>query len=150
MECNFDAVINLNGESIFGLWSKDKKQKIIDSRVKFTQSLCKNLGKWDKPPKVLISASAIGIYGNDNHRTFNDIDENYENDKKNNRNDFLSQICSQWEEATDIVESAGIRVVNLRTGIVLGASGGIVKLLMNINRLKINMLIDSNNWLSAG
>ena len=148
MDCNFDAVINLNGESIFGLWSKDKKQKIIDSRVKFTQSLCKNLAKMDKPPKVLISASAIGIYGNDNYRTFDDIDENYENDKKNNRNDFLSQICSQWEEATDIAKSAGIRVVNLRTGIVLGASGGIVKLLMNINRLKINMLIDSNTWLS--
>jgi len=142
---NFDAIINLNGESIFGLWTKNKKQKIFSSRVKFTQSLCKDLAKMNKPPKVLISASAIGIYGNDHYRTFDDIDENNRN--KNNK-DFLSDLCSQWEEATDIAKSAGIRVINLRTGIVLGASGGLVNLLRNINKFQINIKMESDTWLS--
>jgi uncharacterized protein len=142
---HFDAVINLNGESIFGLWNKNKKQKIFDSRVKFTRFLCNNLVKMDKPPKVLISASAIGIYGNDHELIF---DEFYESNRNENK-DFLSNICSQWEEATDLAKSAGIRVVNLRTGIVLGASGGFVKLYTKMNRLKINMKITkSENWLS--
>ncbi|MDQ6723421.1 MAG: TIGR01777 family oxidoreductase [Thermoproteota archaeon] len=138
-----DAVINLNGENIFGLWNKDKKQMIFDSRVKSTLSLCKNLSKLDTPPKILISASAIGIYGNDNEQIFSDM-EQYEK----NSNDFLSHVCSEWEEATDIAKSAGIRVVNLRTGIVLGSSGGILKKLMIINRLKTNITINHDNWLS--
>lgn len=138
-----DAVINLNGENIFGLWNSDKKQRIFDSRVKSTLSLCKNLSKLDKPPKVLISASAIGIYGNNHEQVFSDTEEY---DK--NSNDFLSRVCYEWEEATDIAKSAGIRVVNLRTGIVLGSAGGILKKLMIINRLKANILMNRNNWLS--
>jgi len=144
MDSNFDAVINLNGESIFGLWTNNKKQKIFNSRVKFTQSLCKNLAKMNRPPKVLISASAIGIYGNDHNKIFDDNDEN----DRNNNNDFLSKLCSQWEEATDIAKRAGIRVINLRTGIVLGASGGLVNLLRNINKFQINIDMDSDTWLS--
>ncbi len=137
------AVINLNGENIFGLWNSDKKQRIFDSRVKSTLYLCKNLSKLDKPPKVLISASAIGIYGNNHEQIFSDTEEY---DK--NSNDFLSRVCYEWEEATDIAKSAGIRVVNLRTGIVLGSAGGILKKLMIINRLKANIIINRNNWLS--
>src|SRR6476619_202948 len=121
---NFDAIINLNGESIFGFWTKNKKQKIFSSRVKFTQSLYKDLAKMNKNHKVLISASAIGIYGNDHYRTFDDIDENNRN--KNNK-DFLSDLCSQWEEATDIAKSAGIRV---------------------INKFQINVEMESDTWLS--
>ncbi len=143
LDGNIDAVINLNGEDIYGIWNRNKKQRIIDSRVNSTQSLCKSLSQLDHPPKVLISASAIGIYGNDSKRIFSDTEEYVKND-----DDFLSYVCSKWEEATDIAKNAGIRVVNLRTGIVLGSSGGIIQKLTIINRLKTNMIINRNNWLS--
>ena len=143
LDGKFDAVVNLNGDNIFGLWTKDKRQRIFDSRVKSTQSLCKNLSQMDKPPKVLVSASAIGIYGNDHDQTFSDTDECRRND-----GDFLSHVCHKWEEATDMAKSAGIRVVNLRTGIVLGSSGGVLEKLMPLNRLKTNVTINRDNWLS--
>jgi uncharacterized protein len=143
LDGKFEAVINLNGDNIFGLWTKDKKQRIFDSRVKFTQSLCKSLSQMDRPPKVLVSASAVGIYGNDHDRMFSDTDDYSRNDR-----DFLSHVCYKWEEATDIAKSAGIRVVNLRTGVVLGSSGGILKKLMSLNRLKTNVIINRDNWLS--
>jgi ligand-binding SRPBCC domain-containing protein len=60
---NIDAVVNLSGENIFGRWTKKKKKRIFDSRVNATQSLCKLLSSLDKPPKVLVSASATGYYG---------------------------------------------------------------------------------------
>ena len=143
LDGKFEAVVNLNGDNIFGLWTKDKKQRIFDSRVKFTTSLCKSLSQMDRPPKVLVSASAVGIYGNDHDRMFSDTDEYSRNDR-----DFLSRVCYKWEEATDTAKSAGIRVVNLRTGVVLGSSGGILKKLMSLNRLKTNVIINRDNWLS--
>ncbi|HEY6536973.1 MAG TPA: TIGR01777 family oxidoreductase [Candidatus Nitrosocosmicus sp.] len=139
----FDAAINLNGENIFGIWTKNKKNKIFESRVKHTRIFCKYLVELDVPPRVLISASAIGIYGNDSEKTFSDTDNIIIN-----KNDFFSKLCSEWEQATDIAKSAGIRVVNLRTGIVLGSSGGILKKLTNINKIKINLKLNNNNWLS--
>ncbi len=149
----FDAVINLNGDNIFGLWSKAKKKKIFDSRVKFTRSLCNFLSQLDKPPKVLISASAIGIYGNNGKNddtVFDDLHESKINSSNNGveDNDYLSYVCSQWEEATDIAKNAGIRVVNLRTGIVLGSSGGILKKMIVFNKMKTNIMFNHNNWLS--
>jgi uncharacterized protein (TIGR01777 family) len=142
----FDAIINLNGENIFGIWNKSKKHKIFESRVKFTQNLCKKVSEMDKPPKVLISASAIGIYGNDDDIIFSDTNEL--NEIENENSDFLSYVCKEWEKATDIAKSAGIRVINLRTGIVLGSSGGILNKLMILNKLKTNVRLDSDNWLS--
>ncbi|HYP42619.1 MAG TPA: TIGR01777 family oxidoreductase [Candidatus Nitrosocosmicus sp.] len=149
----YDAVINLNGDNIFGLWSKAKKKKIFDSRVKHTRSLCTKLSEMDKPPKVLISASAIGIYGNNDKngdKVFDDTDEFRIDGDSNNleEHDYLSYVCSKWEEATDVAKNAGIRVVNLRTGIVLGSSGGILKKMVVLNRLKTNMSFNHDNWLS--
>ncbi|MFL6404083.1 MAG: NAD-dependent epimerase/dehydratase family protein [Nitrososphaeraceae archaeon] len=60
---NIDAVVNLAGENIFGRWTKEKKKRIFDSRVSTTKSLCKLMSSLDKPPKVLVSASATGYYG---------------------------------------------------------------------------------------
>ena len=149
----FDAVINLNGDNILGLWSKAKKKKIFDSRVKYTRSLCTTLSELDKPPKVLISASAIGIYGNNDKNddeVFDDTNEFRITSDINNLEDrdYLSYVCSEWEEATDVAKNAGIRVVNLRTGIVLGSSGGILKKMMVLNRLKTNVSFNHDNWLS--
>jgi uncharacterized protein len=142
----FDALINLNGEKIFGIRNKGKKQKVFEIRVKFTQILCKMISKMDKPPKVLISAPAIGIYENDNDTIFSDMNKINRND--NDNSEFLSYVCTEWEKATDIAKSAGIRVVNLRTGIVLGSSGGILKKLLILNKLKTNMRLNRDNWLS--
>ena len=60
---NIDAVVNLAGENIFGRWTNEKKKRIFNSRVNTTKSLCNLLSSLDRPPKVLVSASATGIYG---------------------------------------------------------------------------------------
>jgi uncharacterized protein (TIGR01777 family) len=107
----------------------------------------------DKPPRVLISASAIGIYGNNDKNGDNVFDDTGElginGDSSNlEEHDYLSYVCSEWEDATDVAKNAGIRVVNLRTGIVLGSSGGILKKMVALNRLKTNMSFNRDNWMS--
>jgi uncharacterized protein (TIGR01777 family) len=110
-----DAVINLAGDSVVGgRWNDDRKRLIRASRIDFAknliQSLIKNL---DELPKVLISASAIGFYG--------ERGEELLNEDSNQGQGFLPQVCAEWEEA---VQSFANRKVNLRIGVVLGRDGG--------------------------
>jgi hypothetical protein len=110
--------------------------RILESRVNTTRSLCKDLASLDKPPKILVSASATGYYGDRKNNEVLTEDSStsstnavpYSSSSSNNNNsvDFLSEVSSQWEEATQIAKQAGIRVVNLRIGVVLSASGGIL------------------------
>ena len=130
-----NAVVNLAGENVFGRWTKEKKKRILESRVNTTRSLCKALASLDKPPKVLVSASATGYYGNrDNEILTEDSSTSSSSTAAPSPNsssnsfsvDFLSDVSSQWEQATQVAKEAGIRVVNLRIGVVLSASGGIL------------------------
>jgi hypothetical protein len=114
-----DAVVHLAGESIAALrWTGDKKRAIRDSRVLGTDLLCRALASLDRPPRVLVSASAVGIYGSRG-------DELLDEDSAPG-DDFLADVCRAWEAATAPAAARGIRVVNLRIGVVLAARGGVL------------------------
>ncbi|HET7390402.1 MAG TPA: TIGR01777 family oxidoreductase, partial [Nitrososphaeraceae archaeon] len=134
---NIDAVVNLAGENIFGRWTKEKKKRIFDSRVNTTKSLCKLLPSLDKPPKVLVSASATGIYG--------DRGDEILTEESHSSTDFLSDVCKNWEGATQISKDSGIRVVNLRLGIVLSSSGGMLSKILPIFKLGFGGRIGNGN-----
>jgi uncharacterized protein (TIGR01777 family) len=137
---NIDAVVNLAGETIFGRWTRKKKKRIFDSRVNTTKSLCKLLSSLDKPPKVLVSASATGYYGD---RADEILTE--ESSPSPSSNDFLSYVCKNWEESTQIAKESGIRVVNVRLGIVLSSSGGMLSKILPLFKLGLGARIGNGN-----
>jgi uncharacterized protein (TIGR01777 family) len=112
----FEAVVHLSGENVAGRWSDEKKAEIEDSRVKSTGLLCNALSKLEKKPSVLVCASAIGFYGNRG-------EEILAEESKPGKG-FLADVTKKWEAATGIARKAGIRVVNLRLGVVLSPRGG--------------------------
>jgi uncharacterized protein (TIGR01777 family) len=117
-----DAVINLAGEPLAGVrWTNKRKQEIRDSRILTTKVLMEAIAQASIKPKVLISGSAIGYYGTSFDKTFDE----YSYAGK----DFLAKVCQDWEAAADVVSDLGVRVVKLRTGIVLGMGGAIAKML---------------------
>lgn len=112
-----DAVIHLAGESIAsGRWTAEKKSCIRDSRTSGTRILCEALANLDRPPKVLASASAIGYYGS---RGAEKLTED-----STAGAGFLADVCRGWEQATEAAVRRGIRVVNLRIGVILSPAGG--------------------------
>ncbi len=116
---NLDAVVHLAGESILGLWTRAKKQRIHQSRVQATGFLMEALAGLNQRPRAIVSASAIGYYG---HRGDQWLPES-----SGPGQGFLPMLCQEWEKAAQIAARAGIRVVNLRIGLVLGAGGGVLK-----------------------
>jgi hypothetical protein len=111
-----DAVVHLAGESIAGRWTATKKKKIRDSRVQGTRLLAGTLAGLARPPKVLACASALGYYGNRG-------EEKLREDSRAGSG-FLADVCQEWEAAAEPARQKGIRVVHLRTGIVLSRTGG--------------------------
>jgi uncharacterized protein (TIGR01777 family) len=112
-----DAAVHLAGDPIAdGKWTDEKKQRIRESRVKGTHLLAETLAGLNEKPKVLVSASAIGFYGNRGEEVLREESASGE--------DFLSEVCREWEKATLAASQAGIRVVHLRIGVVLSAKGG--------------------------
>lgn len=112
-----DAVIHLAGKSIADQrWTDDVKREIRDSRVVKTRQLCESLAKLNRPPKTFLCASAIGIYG--------DRGDDLLDEGAKHADDFLGDVATQWEEACRPAIEAGIRVVNLRFGIILSPRGG--------------------------
>jgi hypothetical protein len=111
-----DAVIHLAGASIADRWSDAHKRAIRDSRVEGTSLLAHTLAGLSRKPCVLLSGSAIGVYGSRGDEV---LDE-----RSHFGADFLADVGRAWEAATAPAERAGIRVVHLRTGIVQGAAGG--------------------------
>jgi len=113
---NLGAVVHLAGESITGRWTDHKKEQIENSRVLGTKLLSESIASLNKKPEVLISASAIGIYGN--------RDDEILDEASSPGGGFLADVGVKWEEATSSAKDAGIRVCNLRIGLVLGQDGG--------------------------
>jgi hypothetical protein len=112
-----DAVVHLAGETIAaGRWTPARKAAIRDSRVLGTMLLSQCLAQFDPPPRVFVSASAIGYYGD---RGDEMLDESHPPG-----HGFLADVCREWEAATAPARQAGIRVVNLRIGMVLSRDGG--------------------------
>jgi uncharacterized protein (TIGR01777 family) len=113
----FDAVIHLAGESIAAArWTAAQKQRILDSRVQGTRLLANTLAQLQRRPPVMVSASAVGFYG--------DCGDRLLREDSPPGNDFLAHVCREWEQATEPASKAGIRVVHLRSGMVLAKEGG--------------------------
>ena len=111
-----DAVVHLAGESIHGRWTAAKKRAILESRVLGTRNLVTGIGRLENRPAVLVSASAIGWYG--------DRGDDPLTEEEPAGDDFLADVCQQWEAEATRAEDAGMRVVRLRNGFVLGPGGG--------------------------
>ncbi len=114
---NLDGIVHLAGENIAtGRWTEGKKNLIRDSRVKGTGLLAVALSSLKRKPKVFISASAIGFYGNSGN--------NLMNEQSPSGSGFLAETCRAWESASKSVDNAGARVAHLRFGVILSAKGG--------------------------
>lgn len=123
-----DAVVHLAGAGIGDRrWTDAYKREILDSRVKGTALLAQRIAECDARPPVLLSGSAIGIYGPSDG---SDLDE-----ASPAASGFLADVCRQWEQATAPAEAAGVRVVHLRTGIVLTPKGGALAKMLPLFRL---------------
>lgn len=115
-----DVVINLAGAPIFDRpWTKRRKKILRDSRIELTKQLVKALANLPQKPHTLISGSAIGYYG--------DQGDSVLTEQSKSVGDFSQQLCADWEQAALEAEQYGIRVCLIRTGLVLGANGGILQ-----------------------
>ncbi len=138
-----DTVINLAGEGIFGQpWTKDHMAEVRASRVGVTQRLATVIANAKKKPKLLISASAVGIYG----MRKDDVELGEDGALGD---DVLAGICKAWEQAANPAREAGVRVVHPRIGIVLGADGGaLAKMLPPFKWHVGGPLGDGKQWIS--
>jgi hypothetical protein len=137
----FDAVIHLAGESIVGLWTKTKKAKIRDSRVVGTTNLAQALAQARRKPEVFVCGSAIGYYGDRGNEVLNE--------RSRAGTGFLADVCRDWEVATQAASQAGIRTVQMRTGVVLSPEGGALAKMLPPFKLGIGGRIgDGRQWMS--
>ncbi len=119
-EETIDAIINLSGEGIAdSLWTKNRKQKLLDSRINITRQLITYVASARQKPSVMISGSAVGYYGSNG--------ESEADGTSDNPDDFAQQLCKQWEAAAEVVKQHGVRLCILRIGLVIGRDGGFVK-----------------------
>ena len=130
-----DAVVHLAGERITGRWTAAKKARIRSSRVQGTRLLAETLARLARPPKTLVCASAIGYYG---HRG----DELLREESPPGAG-FLAEVCREWEAAARPAAEKGIRVVQLRIGVVLSAAGGALALMLTPFKLGLGGRVGS-------
>jgi len=141
-DTRIDAVVNLAGAPIMGLpWTRGRRATLIDSRVRTTRSLIVLMGRLARPPRVLISASAVGYYGVRGNEW---LDEH-----SSPRPDFQSRLCQEWEAAAVAAEGLVPRVVRLRIGFVLGHDGGALPQLQMPVRLWAGAILGrGGQWVS--
>ena len=132
-----DAVIHLAGENVSGRWSRAKKESIRNSRVGGTRLLCDALAGLQRRPVTLLSASAVGYYG--------DRGDEVLTEQSAPGDDFLAHVAREWEAATGAAKEAGVRVVNMRSGIVLTATGGALAQMLPLFRLGLGGHIGSGD-----
>jgi uncharacterized protein (TIGR01777 family) len=136
-----DAVVHLAGEPIAQRWNDEVKQKIRESRVTGTRNLVQALSTARQRPAVLICGSAIGYYGSRGDAVLTESTAP--------GSGFMAEVCVAWEKEADLAESLGIRLVKLRTGVVLGLNGGALP--MMIKPFKAGMggkLGSGDQWMS--
>jgi uncharacterized protein len=134
-----DAVIHLAGENIFGLrWTKEKKARILDSRVRGTALIAGALSRLNAPPGAFLVASGSNYYG--------DHGEDVVTEASGSRKEsFLASVVTEWEGAATAAREAGIRTVHMRNGIVLNPQGGALQLMLPPFRLGLGARIGSRN-----
>jgi uncharacterized protein (TIGR01777 family) len=131
-----DAIVHLAGKGIAsGRWTAKTKQAIRDSRVRATRVFCEGLAKMPSPPRVLVSASAIGYYGNRGDELLTE--------SSTAGNSFLSEVARDWELATKPASDAGIRVVLLRFGIILSPRDGALAKMLTPFKLGVGGVVGS-------
>jgi hypothetical protein len=137
----FDAVVHLAGESVVGRWTDAKKQRVRESRVQGTRNLAEALAAAPQRPRVFISASAIGYYGDRGEETLRE--------ESSSGSGFLPEVCREWEAAAEPATKAGIRTAQMRFGIVLSASGGALRKMLPPFRMGVGGNIGSGRqWMS--
>ena len=117
---NYDIVINLCGEPISQRWTRNKKEEIYHSRIDITKKLAEIIKNSKTAPSLVISGSAVGYYGTSQNQIFD------EETAPTNQNLFSQNLCKDWENSASTI-SAKSRLVIIRTGVVIGKSGGIIK-----------------------
>ncbi len=137
-----DALVHLAGENIAsGRWTAEKKQRILKSRVESTRFIAETLSELQNPPKVFISASATGIYG--------DTGDTVADENTPPAQGFLADVCRQWEAAANAARDTGIRTVHPRFGMVLTPEGGALKKMLPMFRLGLGGPIGrGRQWVS--
>ena len=136
-----DAVVHLAGEPVSQRWTDAVKQRIRDSRIVGTRNLVNGMGKLATKPRVLVSASAIGLYG---HRGDQLLDESAAA-----ADGFLADVCRGWEREADRAAEFGVRVVKIRIGLVLGRDGGALAKMLPPFRLGLGTRLgDGSQWMS--
>jgi uncharacterized protein (TIGR01777 family) len=138
---DLDAVVHLAGAGVADKrWTEARKKVVLDSRVDGTTAVAQAMAQ-AQGPKVLLSASAVGWYGDTGDRL---TDENGPTGEG-----FLAEVCRQWEAATAPAEAAGVRVAHLRTGIVLSGDGGALGPQLRVFKLGLGAPLGSGRqWLS--
>jgi uncharacterized protein len=138
-----DALVHLAGESLFGLWTPAKRERIWKSRVDLTKKIVAQLRSWQPAnrPKVMLCASGVGYYG--------DRGEEVLEEQSAAGTGYLADLCQAWEAAAMEAQSFGTRVVLLRTGVVLGRNGGAFPLMRRAFSLGVGGRFGSGRqWMS--
>jgi uncharacterized protein (TIGR01777 family) len=140
-----DGVVHLAGENIAATrWNEAHKRRVIESRIHSTRILCEGLARLPSPPRVVVSASAIGFYGD---RGGEIVDEDSPSGEG-----FLAGVAREWEAATKPAAAAGIRVVQMRFGVVLSPKGGALARMLTPFRMGAGGAIGSGrqywSWIS--
>jgi hypothetical protein len=140
-----DAVVHLAGEPIAAKrWSDEQKQRIVDSRSRTTAQLASAIANMSDPPRVFISGSAVGYYG--------DRSDEILHEDSAAGDDFLAGVCIAWEAATAPATAAGVRVAHIRTGLVLTRTGGALAKMLPLFRLGLGGRFGSGrqwwSWIS--
>ncbi|HIK03457.1 MAG TPA: TIGR01777 family protein [Trichormus sp. M33_DOE_039] len=136
-----DGVVNLAGEPIANKrWTPEEKQEILNSRQLGTQKIVEAIAKANPQPSVLVNASAIGYYGTSETATFDE--------SSGSGTDFLAQVCQAWEAEAQKVKEAGVRLVILRFGIVLGLGGALAKMLTPFKLFAGGPIGSGKQWFS--
>ncbi len=135
------AVVNLAGEPIANArWTKEEKQRILESRELGTKEIVAAIKKADIKPQVLINSSAVGYYGSSETKTFTE--------NSSSGRDFLAQVCQAWEAEAQKVKQVGVRLAIIRTGIVLGDGGALAKMIPPFQMFAGGPLGSGRQWFS--
>jgi len=136
------GAVHLAGDNLAeGRWTDEKKRSIRESRIKGTTLLSETLAKLERKPEVLVSASAIGFYGSRGDELLNE--------QSASGDDFLSEVCREWELSTQAASQSGVRVVHLRFGVILSNEGGALAKMLTPFRMGVGgKLGDGKQYMS--
>jgi uncharacterized protein (TIGR01777 family) len=141
-----DAVVHLAGENIAQRWTDAVKREIRESRVRSTKLIARAISAMNRPPRVLLTGSAVGIYGDRGNEL---LDES-----SAAGTGFLAEVVQAWERATEAANRGDVRVVHMRSGLVLGAEGGALPKMLPPFRLGLGGKIGSGeqmmSWIERG